>query len=474
MSKTLLALLLASAVPFIGHAQSTHTATKSKRLTRHAMPHAAALGHGLAAKTTATDSRLISVVYFENDGTTYIPVDSTAVTYSGSRGGVYNDDWQDWEWYFDNAVSFFYSTATSSYGSGYYRASQTFDASNNITATTGEEWIGASSTWQNEYRDQYTYDAVGNRLTETYQEWDIAASAWENISQDVKTYTTANKVATNVSQNWNSATSAWDAYSRTTYTYDASNKLITTINESWSTATSSWNNNYKQTNTYDVSGNLTEELYQTWDGTTAAWVNSGRNINTYDGMNRRTQTLNESWGTGGTWEVGGYKALFSNFDGTQPQTIINQNWDGGTMTYNNSSRDNYTYNADGKVTYYYDEEWDEMTSTWETTAANYAARYRYESYTTGIPQPTGSFAGNAQLYPVPASQSVTLSVALLQPQPLSVTITDAAGRIHSTWSVPAQQQYTHNISLVSLPAGSYFVVIHTPSAQTVRSLTVVK
>ncbi len=338
----------------------------------------------------------------------------------------------------------------------------------------GEEWIGATSTWQNEYRDQYTYDAVGNRLTETYQEWDIAASAWGNISRVVKTYTAANKVATSAPQIWNSTTSAWDAYSRTNYTYDASNILITTVNESRATATSSWNNNYKQINTYDALGNLTEELYQNWDSTSAAWVNSGRNIHTYDGMNRLTQTIYESWGSGGTWEVGGYKILYSNFDGTQPQTIINQSWDGGTMTYENSSRENYTYNADGKVTYYFDEEWNEITSTWEAISSSYAERYRYESYTTGIPQASGTFAGNAVLYPVPASQSVTLDVSWQQPQPFSVTITDAAGRRHRTWSQPAQQHYTENISLASLPTGSYYVVIQTPESKTVRTLTVVR
>jgi hypothetical protein len=476
MSKTLFTLLLASAVPFISHAQSSRTHTSSKPLTHHAQakPTPATAYHRQAARTTATDSRLISVIYFENDGTAFVPVDSAALSYSGSRGGIYNDDWQDWEWKFDNGIGFLYSAATSSYDSAYYRSSQTFDASDNITATTGEEWVAATSTWRNQYREVNTYDGAGNKLTEVYQEWDTTASVWENIDQEVKTYTTTNKVAIIVSQSWNSSTSGWDSYSRATNTYDASNNLITTVYEVWSTATSSWDNSFKQTNTYDASNKLTEELYQTWDNTTSAWVNGGRDLHTYDGMNRRTQSLSESWGTGGTWESSGPKTLYSNFDGTQPQTIVTQIWDGGTMTYENSSRDNYTYNADGKVTYYFDEEWNYMTSAWETTTDNYAERYRYESYTTGIPQASGTFTGNALLYPVPASQSVTLDLSWSQPQPFSVTITDATGRIHRTWSQPAQQHYTENVSLASLPIGSYFVVIQTPESKAVRTLTVVR
>lgn len=476
MSKTLFTLLLASAVPFISDAQSSRTHARSKPMNHqaHAKPTPATAYHRQAAKTTATDSRLISAVYFENDGTTFIPVDSTAATYSGSRGGVYNDDWQDWEWSFDNALTYNYSTATSSYSSAYYRSSQTFDASDNITATTGEEWVVATSTWRNQYREQYTYDGAGNRLIETYQEWDTAAGVWNNTNRTVNTYTAANKVATTVSETWNSTISVWGLNSRATNTYDASNRLIVTINEVWSTSSSTWDNNYKQINTYDVSGNRTEELFQTWDGATSAWVNSGRNIHTYDGMNRLTQTIYESWGSGGTWEVGGPKILYSNFDGTQPQTIINQFWDGGSMTYENSSKENYTYNADGKTTYYFDEDWNEMTSAWEITLSSNAGRYRYESYTTGIPQAEGTFAGNAVLYPVPAGESVTLDVSWQQPQPFSVTITDAVGRTHRTWSQPAQQHYTENISLGSLPIGSYYVVIQTPESKTVRTLTVVR
>lgn len=458
----------------MSYAQLEHKPVKAKPLTRHTYAKPAAAYHRQAAKTTASDSRLISAVYFENDGTAFIPVDSTAVTYSGSRGGVYNDDWQDWEWLFDNAIGFPYSTTTSSYGSAYYRSSQTFDASNHVTATTGEGWVAATSTWRNQYRDQYTYDGAGNRLSATYQEWDTTAGVWNNIDRDVKTYTAANKVATSVSETWNSTTSAWEANSRVTNSYDASNRLTSSIYEIWSSATSSWDSSFRQTNTYDAAGNRIQELYQTWDGTAATWVNGGRNTHTYDAMNRRTESLSESWGMGGTWEPGGPKTLYSNFDGSQPQTIITQIWDGGTMTYENSDRDNYTYNADGKMTYYFGEEWDITTSTWVTSTDSYAGRYRYESYTTGIPQTEGVFAGKAVLYPMPAGESVTLDVSWVQPQPLTVTIADATGRVHSKWSVPAQQHYTENIRVGDLPVGSYFVVLQTPESKTVRALTVVR
>ncbi len=476
MSKTLFTLLLASAVPFLGHAQLSHqrTAAKGIKAHKHIKPSAAATYHRQAARTTATDSRLKSVVYFENDGTAFIPVDSSAATYSGSRGGVYNDEWQEWEWSFDNVIGFPYSTTTSSYGPANTRSSQTFDASNNITATTNEEWVDATSTWRNQYRDQYTYDGAGNRLTETSQEWDTTAGVWVNMFRQVKTFTAANKVATSLTELWNSGTSAWEANSRITNTYNATNKLLTMVSELWNTSTSAWDSGYKQLNTYDGMGNLTAEVYQNWDMTTTAWVNSGRDTHTYDAMNRRTQSLSESWGAGGTWETGGPKTLYSNFDGTQPQTIITQVWDGGTMTYENSNRENYTYNADGKVTYYFDEEWNVTTSAWESTEFNTAERYRYESYTTSIPQAEGAFAGKAVLYPVPAGQSVTLDVSWEQPQPLTVTIADATGRVHSKWTVPAQQHYTENISVGALPVGSYFVVLQTPESRTVRALTVVR
>ncbi len=481
MSKLLFALLCTATLPLASIAQSAHARhTHGPRL--HG-PHAPASAsrtspeihsNKWAAKTTATSSRLISYVSFEHDGSSFIPYDSASVTYTGTRGGRYNPLWEEWEWYFDNANTQLYNNATSSYDPPVNRSSQTFDTDNNPTTSLSEEWAAHLSAWRNAYVSNYTYDAAGNRLTGIDQYWDTTTSAWVNMFRETTTYTAANKVATNTNDIWDLATSSWGSTGRITNTYDAANNLTVELNEYWSSSSSSWVNGSRANHTYNAANNKTTTLYYSWNSTSATWDTSGRISYTYDASDRLIESTYENYNVSiSSWEPGS-KSLFSSFDGNNPQTIIMQSWDGGTMTYENSERENYTYNSDGFITYFYNQEYDYITGSWASTSFSYAERLRYEPYSTVSIAKTSNPSINLSVYPVPATNTITVDATGTSSQQYTITIADVAGRLYNTYSTSGQQNIHQTISVAHLQPGSYLLTLHTPSGNSVRQFTITR
>ncbi len=466
MHKLLSAILLASAVPccVVAQSKSSHCLSFNREHKAHKLHQALAKDSRYAAKTTATASRLIAAAYFEYDGASFVPVDSGALNYSGARGGVYNEKWQDWEWAYDNANSYQYNSATASYGSAVFRGSQTFDASDHILTSTSEEWAAHLGVWRNSWMDTYTYDGAGNRTVEISQTWDTVAGTWKNLYKDTYTYTASGKVATNISQLWNSGAGVWGDGSRMTYTYDGAGNRITGVNDLWNSSTSAWENQFRTDYTYDGAGNLTVEQYGMWDGTGMAWDTSGRRTYTYDASNRRTEELNETK-MSGVWDPNS-KILYSNFAGDKPQTVLYQNWDGGLMVFTDDEREHYTYNADGLVTYLYNENWDDPTGAW-VLDGSYAMRNHYETYTTGIA--AGDMPeSNLLVYPVPATNSLTIRGTWETAQPFTITITDATGRICSRFSRMATKVYKEAIPTAYLQPGAYLLTVQSGGGKVVR------
>lgn len=469
MHKLLSTFLLAFAVPCCVVAQSVSfprlsCSAKHRAHTPTGHHYAPANDSRYAAKTTATASRLVAMVSLDYDGTSFVPVDSVSASYSGGRGGKYNEKWEDWEWAYDNTNGYEYNPATSSYGSSVFRSNQTFDASDHILTSTSEEWAAHLGTWRNSWKDTYTYDAAGNRTVEMSQTWDTTAGTWKNLYKDTYTYTASGKVATNISQLWNSGAGVWGDGSRITYTYDGAGNRITSVNDLWNSSTSAWENQSRADYTYDGAGNLTSERYGMWDGTSMSWDTSGRRTYTYDASNRRTEELNETK-MSGVWEPNS-KVLYSNFAGDKPQTVLYQNWDGGLMAFTDDEREHYTYNADGMVTYLYNETWDDPTAAW-VMDGSYAIRNRYETYTTGIAA-GGRPENDLLVYPVPTANSLTLRGSWESAEPLTVVITDAAGRICSQLSKLTVKGHSVTIPTAQLQAGVYLLTVQTGNEKAVR------
>ncbi len=396
-----------------------------------------------AKKTTAADVRLKSQGVLGYDGSSFLQTDSVNYSYSGTMGG-YFDTWEDsWKWKYDEIKFFIYNGT--GYDPAHEKITQTFDASDKVTSMSLQDWNTTSSSWDNVYHNFFSYDASGRVASEISQTWNTSTAAWENTIKATYTYTTSGKVATYLWEGWNSPTAAWVNRHIYTNTYDASDNVISSLYELWAGATPSWENSHRYTYTYNASGNRLTELDESWDASVPGWVNYSRKD-------------------------------FSDFVGYhQPKKIIYMDWNSSTSTYDNSSKEEYTYNSYDKPDYYEEQDWNSTTSSWEATTSNRAIRFHYEPVTaTGFSDIKSIETSALSVFPVPASNNTTISVHWDVAQPFSMSITDMQGRALVSWNMPAMRDYTENISLDDLSAGSYIVTLHGKSGTVSKQLSVVK
>ena len=97
-------------------------------------------------KTDATNSRLIGYNYENCTAGAWLDSDSSAMSYSGTRGGDWNGDY-------------------------------------NPDLETSYNWNAGA--WEGSSRSTYTYDANNNRLVRTNLTW--VAGTWENNSKNTST-----------------------------------------------------------------------------------------------------------------------------------------------------------------------------------------------------------------------------------------------------------------------------------------------
>lgn len=436
-------LAVAVSVPAFVHAQPSHR-SPCRPLQRHMADrharHVPIVGSNIAAKTTATDARLISVIDMQYDGSSFAILDSATMAYTGLNGGFLDERWLEWNWNYEIGYSYPYASGT--YGTPDYKVVQTFDAHNNVDTSFFLEWNSGTSSWDNSMRSVFTWDASGNKLTEEADSWNGSTSAWAGYYRDTYTYTSTNKVASFIEEEWNSTTSAWDTFSKTSYTRDASDRMTVELIQYWNSTTSTFDDGNRSTFTYDGSGNRTEELGEGWDGT--AWVTYWKNIN-------------------------------SDFAGLhQPGTIIEVVWNSTTSAFDSSYRYHYTYNSYDKPETYWEEEWDDISGAWAPTTSSISNRFHYETYTPAGVKQLSDPGATLHLFPVPAAATVTVKATWCEAQPFSAVIADMSGRIFSTWTVAATREYSEVVPVDRLPAGQYILTLYGKDGAVSQRFSVVK
>lgn len=444
MRNTLLALLIATtaATPLTTDAQCCTTFGPwkvSPTRTHYARFKQRALNPAkYAARTTATDVRLTSVLDIDYNGAgSYDPLDSFTVSFPGTNGGVFDADQLTWLWNFDQAIGYMYGS--SSYDPASMKLIQTFNTAGYVDTQRFMDWNSTTSAWENTSQTINTYNTSNDLLTATYQDWNSTTSAWENTSLETYTYSATHRTATYLTQDWNSSTMAWENNSRSTYTRDGSDRLTTDVTESW--VSSAWVNSSKDTYTYDGSGNRVSDLTESWNG--AAWENSGMT------MSRNFVTLH------------------------QPQTIVYMDWNTTTSAFDSTNRDQWVFNSYGKPDLFYGETWNATSSAWEYSSFNIGTIFHYATYAAGVDEVATSSI-KATLYPMPATDNMTIDATWNEPQAFSAAITDVSGRMYTSWSMPAASAYHEAISVGNLPPGNYILTLQGAKEKVVKQFAVVR
>jgi YD repeat-containing protein len=128
----------------------------------------------------------------------------------------------------------------------------------------------------------------------------------------------------------------------------------------------------------------------------------------------------------------------------------------------------FTYNFANQVTSWTEIDSSIITGQWEP----YNAQYYYYGFPVSVNEVTTQ--NNLQLYPVPATSYVNLSMSFSKPLQFSVRILDMQGRLLSQWQEPAQKTYNKQISLTGMAAGQYILHIHAANESCSRQFSVIR
>lgn len=409
-----------------------------------------------------TSSRLVAKADWYNNGAIFLPLDSTAYSYTNPRGGDLMHTLK-----YNTAVSWKIMPSDTVYSND-STIYQQFDGNNNIISKTNTVWNAATSSWENATKTLYFYDANNNVDTMVSQIW--GGTNWVNVSRDIYSYTLGNRLFSVQNQVWNGTTMAFDANTQKTYYYNVGGNLVQEIEQVWNTSTSTYNYTNKYDYTYTSSNQLASTTYSVWGG--GGWVASYMYTYSYDASNNMIAELYQTYNTTtAAWDNITLEN-YSSFVGGMPQLEIDQRWDttGGGMWVNNLEK-TYAYNSFNQLTNSVEESWN-IAGFWEHANGDRAANYYYETYTGTSSVGNVAANGEANIFPVPAQNVLNISLNWNEAQAFTVAIYNMNGVVVRQWNVPATAQYNTSIPVNTLAAGNYVVKIAGTNGQIVKQVVV--
>jgi hypothetical protein len=412
----------------------------------------------LICQDTQAQSRLTAAADWTHNGAEFIRTDSTSYNYfSTVRGGDLKNQLK-----FDNASKWTFEGDTLNNNS---RWVQEFDAANRLTTRVSQWWDGMISfTWINQFKYIYTYNSAGSLATKITQHWD-GTSAWITDSKNVYTYNAANQLSYDQFQVWDGV-SSYVAASQITYYYDASGNIINETSNDFISSTPVFT--AKVDYTYNSANKMLTANHATWNG--AGWDNTEMYTHTYDTSNRRTTSLHQNFD--GTAYVNDMLMLFSDFSGSNAMTEIDQMWDTtGMGSWNDTYKFAYTYNGNGQLTSATRQS-NDISVGWTNTSGDTKANYYYGAFVSSV-KSVSNTGGTVSMFPVPAQNTVNINVNWNTPQTSTVIVSDMAGRVVKTVSVPYGANQFANMSVAELANGNYMVnIVGSTEGRVVKQIVV--
>ena len=337
-------------------------------------------------------------------------------------------------------------------------------------------------------RTNYTYDANNNLIVSNYQSYDQSSQNWINSSLDSLFYNSQNLDTLFIHYNWNSSSSNWQPSYKRQYKYDAFNNKV--LDVYWSYYSSSW---YKNTldSFYYQNGYLMRKVRYSWDNNNSNWVLLSRVDYDYDLNGNLTERTNYDnnlniifkqkfyYNTNNlivkdtsfirnnlqyySNEQFGYDNLNNlinvtkqRYDTTAGQWIDNIALDYGY--YSNGDANNAIIPEDF-LTFFNGVNFVSLPQYailrfWNTDSSAWINYFKFRYIFKTIVTSVGNVANSQQitLYPNPATNVININ--LPEEQKAMVMIYDENGRV-----VRSSKLVTGQISVKSLPTGTYFVVV---------------
>ncbi len=458
---------------------TTVNAQQSQKLVPGLKANNASTSNGpkVQAKSTAIESRVIAASsYNYANGFSYTLEDTAFLTYTGNRG----HDSAFVNIKYDVLVN---QTVVSTVLTNDEKSTQTFDSDDNIITNLEQNWNTGTNTWDNDYNTMNTYDSDNNLMTSVGQSWNMGTNSWDNDKKEVYTYDGDNNMLTHITQYWDNVFLTWVNSSQEIFNYNTNNDRTMYVNQYWNSGTNVWVNSSKHTYVYDANDDMVTDLYQTWDGGTMNWVNSNQHLYTYD-ANHHMLTDVYQIDVMTVWQNS--SKTTNAYTGDDLTTSVMQFWNSIMTTWDNSSRNLRTYDADHNMTMDVSQSWDAVASDfenttriqimynsfnqfttlwsdqwnagiWQVQTSDMKQNYYYQTFGTSVANTTAKADFN--LYPVPAQNFVRIEKTFSTPEAFTVSITDLQGRLIRTYSEKATTNYSRNIDVNQLAAGSYVIKV---------------
>lgn len=236
------------------------------------------------------------------------------------------------------------------------RIDMSLDTNGNVATETIKNYNGSS--WENVSKNIFTYDGQ-SRITEIIEQ-DSSGSVFENSYKDIYTYDAQGRLSQTIEMDWDEGSSSWKNSDRDLFTYDAQGRLVRSVYQSWEDGLSNWEDGgLRATMTY-TSGSMTG-IYEGWDGT--QWEKSYKTTITYYGNDNPLTSISWNWSSG-SWVENDKEIL--TYDGSgNLATYIEQDW--GGSAWENENRYTYSYNSGDKVTATMFEDYNDTTSSFDTS-----------------------------------------------------------------------------------------------------------
>jgi Secretion system C-terminal sorting domain len=444
--------------------------------------------------------RMVGYSHSLNNGAIYVSTDSVSANYSNGRGSDVRKGYSLGKLNFDTLMNWHYNNAANAFIKS-SRQLRTYNGNNQVTNETTQNWVLISGTWVNATNSVYSY--TGNNLT-TYimQTWDAASNSFLNSSKNVYLYDANNNLGSSIYQTWNAATTSWTNISKNVYTYDSVANQLTNISQTWNAATASWTNISKTTNVFAAPSTLISVTGQGWDSVGMTWMNNTQRIYTYDSVNDPILNVSTTWNAGSSTWTNSTKDIYIYNNTHDRIDDIAQTWDAASTNWMNVSRTMYTYDNNHNQTSMIFSPWNNaatafvsqnrtrgtyntynqptmwITDTWnnggfwEPTTTDYEDRYTYEAYTTGVAQVENN-NNSVQLFPVPANNTLNVTMNWETAQSAVVTILDVQGRVWKQWQTATATELNQTVSVNDMPNGTYFVRVAAGNTQVVKSISVI-
>lgn len=410
----------------------------------------------LSQATQAQSSRLTAQAHWTHDGAEFKRTDSSFYNYSStSRGGDLNHLLK-----FDDGTM--YTFVLGDTQNNQTRWIQEFDGSNNLTSKVEQQWDFMLMDWVNTTKWIYTYSSTNLKSTMITQHWD-GTSAWITDSKNTYTYNAASKLSQDDFALWDGV-SAYVLTSQKLYYYDGSGNLV---NETWQDIVGGSPVSTNRVNySYTSSGKLHTTTNGTWNG--VAWVDVDMYENTYDTSNHLISELHAI--NNGTVFVNDMLRIFSDFSGSNAATEIDQTWDtAGTGSWNDKTKYTMTYNSAGQMTSKTGQSYDISIPGWVNAFGDTKANYYYGSYVSV--KNVSNAGGTANMFPVPAENTLNVELNWNKAQASTIAITDMAGHVIKTIKLTSTEKSVA-IPVADLATGIYMVTVAGTEGSIVKQIAV--